>query len=135
MRRQVRRTLVVLMAIMSLIAGQLWVAAYACETIGSVSSSSLAVSSASMISMSSSRSHGDLHNQGTANLCQAHCDNTGQLDHAPQSTPSPAVWLPLIWGHSSVQACAEQLYVPDHTEPPLKAAFPPPRILFQVLRT
>ncbi len=129
MRRQVKRTLVVLIAIIALIIGQLWVTAYACANANNVSPSGYAVTSASL------NAHGDLHDQHTSNLCQAHCDNTGQLDHAPQSTPSPAVWLPLIWGHSSLQACAAHAYMPGHTEPPLHAAFPPPRILFQVFRT
>jgi hypothetical protein len=129
MRRQVKRTLVVLVAIIALIAGQFWVTAYACPNTNDNSASS------SVVATASSSMHGDLHSKHTASLCQAHCDNAGQLDHAPQSTPSPAVWLPLIWGHSSVQACSAQEYVPGHTEPPLNAAFPPPRILFQVFRT
>jgi hypothetical protein len=133
MRRQAKRTLVVLIAIIALIASQFWVSAYACAN----TSNATTVSSTAVISVAPAwlNGHDDLHDQHTANLCQAHCDNTAQPDHSPQSVPSPTVWLPQIWGLPSVQTCAVQASVPGHTESPLTAAFPPPRILFQVFRT
>ncbi|KLU20509.1 hypothetical protein EOS_41115 [Caballeronia mineralivorans PML1(12)] len=128
MHRQAKRTLVVLIAIIALIAGQLWVTAYACSNASNVGTSSVAATPVSV------NVHGDSHDQLTGNLCQAHCDNTGQTDHAPQSTPSSAVWLPMIWGHPGVQTCAVQLHVPGDAGPPLSAASPPARVLFQVFR-
>lgn len=141
MRRQAKRTLVVLIAIIVLIASQLLGAVYACANTSAAGTNGISstrvvfTSTVSMTSMTLLNVHGDLHDQHAANLCQAHCDISGQPDHSPQPTPSPVVWLPMVWGFLDFQRYAAQTYVPAHTESPLTAAFPPPRILFQVFRT
>ncbi|WP_136896774.1 hypothetical protein [Trinickia terrae] len=113
----------------ALIFSQLWIAAYACADAVHAASPDPTVLAAS------ASSHGDLGDHQTGAACHAHCDNSAQPDHAEQPAPSPLVWLPLIWGHSSIFALAIQPHLPARSEPILISAPPPPRILFQVFRT
>jgi hypothetical protein len=113
----------------ALIFGQLWVSAYACAAAGGT------IPTDSGAAVMTAGSHGDLQDQQTAASCHLHCNNQAQPDHADLPTLSPVVWLPLIWGHSSILALAVRPDRPDHPEPILLSAPPPHRILFQVFRT
>lgn len=128
MRRPVKRAFTIVAVLFTLIFSQLWIAAYACTTAAHVASPD------STVSVTSASSHGDLRGYQTGVACHAHCDNSAQPDHADQPAPSPLVWLPLIWGHSSIFALARQPHLPA-PEPVLISVPPPPRILFQVFRT
>ncbi|MEJ0003086.1 MAG: hypothetical protein WDN30_05020 [Pararobbsia sp.] len=128
-----------LIAILALIASQFMGAAYACTDTSMSTRSAAGVSNAGVVptampSMDMSSPHADLHDPHAANLCQAHCDNSAQPDHSPQPTPSPAMWLPLVWGLLNFQVSAAQALAPARAASPLAAASPPPRILFQVFR-
>ena len=129
MRRPVTRVFTVVAVLFALIFSQLWIAAYACTDAPHVASPD------STVSITSASHHGDLRSHQTGAACHAHCDNSAQPDHANQPVPSPLVWLPLIWGHSSIFALAVQPHLLTSSEPILISAPPPPRILFQVFRT
>jgi hypothetical protein len=119
----------VVAVLFALIFGQLWVSAYACAaTVGTMSTDSGAAAMAA-------GGHSDLKDQRTAASCHLHCNNQAQPDHADLPTLSPAVWLPLAWGHSSILERAVRPDQPSHPEPILLSAPPPHRILFQVFRT
>ena len=130
MRRPVTRAFTVVAVLFALIFSQLWIAAYACTDVVHAASPD---ATASITSASSH--HADLRSHQTGLACHAHCDNSVQPDHAEPPAPSPLVWLPLIWGHSSIFALALQPHLPARSEPILISAPPPPRILFQVFRT
>jgi hypothetical protein len=119
----------VVAVLFALIFSQLWVSAYACaEATRTVTASQTATR---MLTAS----HGDLQDQHRAATCHLHCNNQAQPDQADLPAVSPAIWLPLIWGHSSIFALAVRPDRPAHPEPILLSAPPPPRILFQVFRT
>ncbi|MBB0014227.1 hypothetical protein D7191_40465 [Burkholderia cepacia] len=130
MRRPVKRALVAIAVMFTLIFSQLWISAYACTTV-----TGDARGTSSMVSAIPANSHGDLQDHHVGVTCHAHCDNSAQPDHADQPVPAPLVWLPLIWGHSSILTLALQPDRPAHVEPLLVSAPPPSRILFQVFRT
>ncbi len=113
----------------ALIFRQLGVSAYACAAAGQ------ATPTDSGATVMLAGSHGDLQDQHTAASCHLHCNNQAQPDHVDLPTLSPAVWLPLMWGHSSILALAVVPDRPAHPEPILLSAPPPHRILFQVFRT
>lgn len=128
MRREANRTLTVITLLVALFFSQLWVAAYACTTTPALSSSS------STEAITFFDGHTDLRDHQVAAVFHAHCDNSAQPDHAQQPAPSPLVWIPLIWGASTIPALAIQPRSPTRPEPILLSASPPPRILFQVFR-
>jgi hypothetical protein len=119
----------VVAVLFALIFGQLWVSAYACAEVAQTVSASQATAA------KLTASHGDLQDQHTAATCHLHCNNQAQPDHADLPALSPAVWLPLAWGHSSILALAVRPDRAAHPEPILLSAPPPHRILFQVFRT
>jgi hypothetical protein len=129
MRRPLIRALTSVVVLFTLIFSQLWISAYACTTVGSPASSG------SHASMNATANHGDLRDAHAGSTCHAHCDNNAQPAHAEQPATSPQMWLPQIWGHSSIPALAIQRNLPVHSEPIPISAPPPPRILFQVFRT
>jgi hypothetical protein len=128
-RRPVKRAFTIVAMLFTLVFSQLWISAYACATAAPAPSSGLTVS------VASATNHGDLRDHHTGMTCHAHCDNNAQPDHAEQLAPSPVVWLPLIWGHSSILALASQPHLLARSEPILISAPPPLRIQFQVFRT
>jgi hypothetical protein len=128
MRREAKRTLTVITLLVALFFSQVWVAAYACTTTPALSSSS------STEAVTFFDGHTDLRDHQVAAVCHAHCDNSAQPDHAQQPAPSPLVWIPLIWGASTIPALAIQPRSPTRPEPILLSASPPPRILFRVFR-
>ncbi len=128
MRREVKRTLTVITLLVALFFSQLWVAAYACTTANPLPSTTATAT------VTAFDGHSDLRDHHAAALCHAHCDNSAQPDHAQQPAPSPLVWIPLIWGASTIPALAIQPRLPTRSEPILLSAPPPPRILFQVFR-
>ncbi|MFM0737288.1 hypothetical protein PQQ51_08595 [Paraburkholderia xenovorans] len=113
----------------TLIFSQLWVSAYACTAVGPTKQ----VVQDATVTLSAN--HLDLRDPHTAASCHLHCNNQAQPDHADLPTLSPAVWLPLAWGHSSILELAVRPERPSHPEPILLSAPPPHRILFQVFRT
>ncbi|HVE06623.1 MAG TPA: hypothetical protein VNE00_05155 [Paraburkholderia sp.] len=119
----------VVAVLFALIFGQLWVSAYACTAVGQ------AIQSTQHTAAMQASVHGDLRDQHAAASCHLHCNNQAQPDHADLPTLSPAIWLPLAWGHSAVLALAARPDLPVHPEPILLSAPPAPRILFQVFRT
>ncbi len=128
MRRQARRTLIAITLLVALFFSQLWVAAYACATAPSVPATTSAV--AAVVA----DGHHDLRDHHAAAVCHAHCDNSAQSDQAGQPAPAPLVWIPLVWGGSTIPELAIQPRSPARPEPVLLSAPPPPRILFQVFR-
>jgi hypothetical protein len=78
MRREAKRTLTVITLLVALFFSQLWVAAYACTTTPALSSSS------STEAVTFFDGHTDLRDHQVAAVCQAHCDNSAQPDHAQQ---------------------------------------------------
>ncbi|MFL9873014.1 hypothetical protein [Paraburkholderia megapolitana] len=120
----------VVTVLFTLIFSQLWVSAYACAVAGRA-----IPTDAGALAVMLTGSHADLQDPHTAASCHLHCNNSAQPDHANLPTVSPAVWLPLIWGHSSIVALAVRPDRPTHPEPILLSAPPPSRILFQVFRT
>jgi len=122
----------VVAVLFTLIFGQLWVSAYACTTAGQTAQFTQGIQDTAAMSPTD---HGDLRDQHTAAGCHLHCNNQAQPDHAELPALSPAVWLPLAWGHSSILALAVQPDLPVHPEPILVSAPPAHRILFQVFRT
>ncbi|KLU20503.1 hypothetical protein EOS_41075 [Caballeronia mineralivorans PML1(12)] len=128
MRREAKRTLTVITLLVALFFSQLWVAAYACTT------TQVFPSTAATATTAVFNGHGDMQDHHVAAVCQAHCDNSAQPDHSHQPAPSPLVWIPLIWGASTIPALAIQPRSPTRPEPILRSASPPPRILFQVFR-
>ncbi len=128
MRRQAKRTITAVMVIIALIFSQLWISAYACA-----STERLAPASP-IISAAHANPHGDLSDYRVSALCNAHCNNTAQPDHADQPSPPPLVWLPVIWGYSAILTFAHQAQSSTRSEPILISAPPPARILFQVFR-
>jgi hypothetical protein len=129
MRRPVIRAFTTVVVLFTLIFCQLWISAYACTTTDRPDSTG------NPVSMIATGNHGDLRDHHTGLARHAHCDDNAQPGHAEQPTPSPLLWLPLIWGHSSIPALAIQPHFTAHSEPILISASPPPRILFQVFRT
>ncbi|WP_407973390.1 hypothetical protein ACJ51O_38435 (plasmid) [Burkholderia pyrrocinia] len=129
MCRQTRRTLTVITLLVALFFSQLWVAAYACTT-----TSQPAAAAMSSVSTASVDGHADLRDDHAAAVCHAHCDNSGQLDHAELSVPASHAWIPLIWGASAIPDLTIQSHWPTRPELVLLSASPPPRILFQVFR-
>jgi hypothetical protein len=119
----------VVAVLFALIFSQLWVSAYACTAVGQTMQGDQGAP------VTLSAGHGDLRDQHTAASCHLHCNNQAQPDHADLPTLSPAVWLPLAWGYSSVFERAVLPDRPSHPEPILHSAPPPHRILFQVFRT
>lgn len=123
------RLFTIVAVLFALIFSQLWVSAYACTAVGQ------ATQATPVATVTMSSAHGDLHDQHAAASCHLHCNNQAPPDHADLPTLSPAVWLPLAWGHSSILELAVRPDLPVHPEPILRSAPPPHRILFQVFRT
>ncbi|GAB7521330.1 hypothetical protein PBS_03130 [Paraburkholderia sp. 2C] len=113
-----------------LVFGQLWVSAYACAAPAATMSSD----AGAMMTVAAG-SHSDLRDAPAAAACHLHCNDFAQPDHADLPTLSPTVWLPVIWGSSSILALAGEPQRCPHPAPILVSAPPPHRILFQVFRT
>jgi hypothetical protein len=123
------RLFTIVAVLFTLVSGQLWVSAYACAAPATTMSSELGATAMA------AGNHNDLRGVPTAATCRLHCNNFAPPDHADLPTLSPAAWLPVIWGSSSILALAAQPQRPRHPEPILVSTPPPHRILFQVFRT
>lgn len=123
------RLFTVVAVLFTLVFGQLWVSAYVCAA------PTATMPSGSDATAMAAGNHSDLRGVPAGATCHLHCNNFAQPDHADLLTLSPAVWLPVIWGSSSILSLAARPQRPVHHEPILVSAPPPPRILFQVFRT
>lgn len=128
MRRDATRTFCAVTLLVVVFFSQLWVAAYACAMTRHSTPTNQAVLAIA------SDGRGDLHDHQTAAVWHGHCDNPAQPGRVTRSKPSPLVWIPLIWGGSTIPALAVHPRLPTRQQPLLLSASPPARILFQVFR-
>lgn len=128
MRRDAKHTFCAVTLLVVVFFSQLWVAAYACAMTRHSTPTSQAV-----VAMASD-GHVDLHDHQTAAVWHGHCDNPAQPGRVTRSKPSPLVWMPMIWGGSTIPALAIHPRFPTRSHPLLLTASLPARILFQVFR-
>lgn len=129
MHNNVWRTLTAALLLVTLCLGQLRVASYACTSMQDL------VSATTAASTTVPDPHEDLRAHYVAVVCHAHCDVAAQPAHPAQCKASPLALTLVIWGRSAIPELAILPQRPTHPEPILVSTPPPPRILFQVLRS